>query len=147
MFSFTDDTTPYACNTDLDELLMRLEHDTALTVCWSESDFMKFNTDKCYLIISESLWTWKHKHESLWTDIGNDKLWESNNVKLLRVNMDRDLKFNGHMLDICSKANRKLTILSRMLKYLTFEEKCFLVRSYFESQLSYCRLMRMFHGI
>ena len=68
-------------------------------------------------------------------------------MKLLRVNMDRDLKFNGHMLDICSKANRKLTILSRMLKYLTFEEKCFLVRSYFESQLSYCRLIRMFHGI
>ena len=49
MFNFTDDTTPYACNTDLDGLLMRLEHDTALTICWFESDFMKLNTDKCYL--------------------------------------------------------------------------------------------------
>ena len=56
------------------------------------------------------------KHESLRTDIGNDKIWESNNVKLLEVSIDRDLKFNGHMLNICSKANRKLTILSRMFK-------------------------------
>ena len=54
--NFADDITPHTCDTNLDELLMRLEHDTALT--------------------------------------------------------DRDLKFNGHMLSICSEANRKLTILS-----------------------------------
>ena len=58
-----------------------------------------------------------------------DKISELNNVKLLGVNIDRDLKFNGHMLNICSKANRKLTILSRMFKYLTFEKKRILVRS------------------
>ena len=75
-----------------------------------------------------------------------DKIWELNNVKLLGVNIDRDLKFNGHMLNICSKANRKLTILSRMFKYLTFEKKRFLVRSYLESQYKYCPLVWMFHG-
>ena len=31
--NFADDTTPHACDTNLDELLMRLEHATALTVC------------------------------------------------------------------------------------------------------------------
>ena len=77
---------------------------------------MKSNTDKCHLIISEN-------NESLGTDIRNYKIWESNNVKLLGVNIDRNLKFNGHMLNICSKANIKLTILSRMFKYLTFEKK------------------------
>ena len=77
---------------------MHLEHDTALTVCWFESNYMKLNTDKCHIIISGN------KHESLWADIGNDKIWESNNVKLLGVNIDRDVKFNGHMLNICSKA-------------------------------------------
>ena len=42
-------------------------------------------------------------------------------MNLLGVNVDRDWKVNGHMLNICSKANRKLTILSRMFKY--FEKK------------------------
>ena len=54
---------------------------------------------------------------------GNDKIWESNNVKLLGENINRDMKFNGHMLNICGKANRKQTIFSRMFKYLTFEKK------------------------
>ena len=56
-----------------------------------------------------------NKNGSLWIDIGNDEIWESSNVKLLGVNIDRDLKFNEHMLNICSKANKKLTILIRML--------------------------------
>ena len=80
---------------------MCLEHDTTLMVCWFESNNMILNTDKFHLIIAGN------KHESIETDIGNNKMWESNNVKLLGVNIDRDLKFNSHMLNICSKGNRK----------------------------------------
>ena len=58
----------------------------------------------------------------------NDKIWESNIVKLLGVNINRDLKFNGYMLNICSKANIKLTILCSMFKYLIFEKRRVLVR-------------------
>ena len=64
--NFADDTTPYAYDTNLDELFMHLEHDTALTICWLEGNYMKLNTEKCYLIISGN------KHGSLWIDIGND---------------------------------------------------------------------------
>ena len=57
-------------------------------------------------------------------------------MKLLGVNIDRDLKFNGHKLNICSEANRELTIFSRLFKYLSSEKKKrIVVRSYFESQL------------
>ena len=44
--------------------------------------------------------------------IGNNKIRESNNVKLLGVNIDRHLKFNGHMLNICSKAKAKVGCLN-----------------------------------
>ena len=50
------------------------------------------------------------------------------------------------MLKVCSKANRKLTILSRMFKFLTFEKRRVLIKSYFESQFKYCPLVWMFHG-
>ena len=56
---FADDTTPHACDINLDELLMHLEHNTAFTVCWFESNYRKLNTDKYHLIISGN------KHESL----------------------------------------------------------------------------------
>ena len=56
--NFADDTSPHACDISLDELLMCLEHDSALPVCWFESNYMKLNTDKFHLIISGN------KHES-----------------------------------------------------------------------------------
>ena len=50
--NFADDTSPHACDISLHELLMCLEHDSALAVCWFESNGVKLNTDKCHLIIS-----------------------------------------------------------------------------------------------
>ena len=58
---------------------MHLEHDSALAVCWFESNSMKLNTDKCHLIISGN------KHESFGADLGNDRIWESNYVKFLGI--------------------------------------------------------------
>ena len=126
--NFADDTSHHTCDISLDEFLMHLEHDSALAVCWFESNYMKLNTDKCHLIISGN------KHESFWADIGNDRIWESNYVKLLGINIDRSLKFDFHMLKVCSKANRKLTILSRMFKLVTFKKRKVLIKAYFESQ-------------
>ena len=45
-----------------------------------------------------------------------------------------------------SKAKRKLTRLSRMLKFLTFEKRRVLIKAYFESQFKHCPLVGMFHG-
>ena len=94
--NLADDTSRHACDISLDELLIRLEHDSALAVCWFESNYMKLNTDKWHLIISGN------KHGSLWADIGKDRIWESNYVKILRKNIDTSLKFEFHMLKVCS---------------------------------------------
>ena len=37
--NFADDTTPYAGNTNLDELLIHLQHATTLSICWFESNY------------------------------------------------------------------------------------------------------------
>ena len=50
------------------------------------------------------------------------------------------------MLKKCSKANRKLTVLSRMFQFLTFKKRRALIKAYFESQFKYCPLVWMFHG-
>ena len=73
-------------------------------------------------------------------------MWELNYVKLLGTNIDRSLKFDFHMLKVYSNANRKLTILSRMFKFLTFKKRRVLIKAYFKSQFKYCPLMWMFHG-
>ena len=77
---------------------------------------MKLNTDKWYLIVSG------YKLEQVWAQVGGEIIWESVNVKLLVVTIDRELKFDKHVSKICSKASRKLTVLARMSKFVTLEK-------------------------
>ena len=56
-----------------------------LAIHWFENDYMKLGIDKCHLTVLG------YKHEKVWRNIGKDLIWESNDVKLLRVTIDRDL--------------------------------------------------------
>ena len=90
--NYVDDTTFYACDSDLRNLISRLEHDSVLAVEWFECNYLKLNQDKCHLLISG------HKYESVWVNIGSYKIWKSNDRKLLGVNIDRNLKFSHYIL-------------------------------------------------
>ena len=63
------------------------------------------------------------------------------------MNIDRSLKFYFHMLEVYSKSNRKLTILSSMFKFLIFKKKRVHIKAHFEFHFEYCPLVWMFHGI
>ena len=132
-----DDTTPYACDMDLQNLLHRLEGDTASAIFWFEANCMKLNQTKCHFLISGST-------EHLWTRVGEQVIWESNKEKLLGIHIDKGLKFKFHLLDICKKARAKVTALSRLAKIVPFQKKRILMNSFIESQFSYCPLVWMF---
>ena len=100
---------------------------------------MKLNRDKCRLIVSG------YKHEQVWANIGKDLIWENNDVKLLGVTIDRNLKFDKHFLKLCSKANQKLSALSRMANLLYFNKRRTFFKAFLESQFKYCPIVWMFH--
>ena len=138
--NYADDTTFYACDADLKNLVRRLEHDSELAIDWFENNYMKLNPDKCHFLISG------YKHESLFANIGDSKILESPSEKLLGVIIDRSLKFDEHVFSICKKAGRKLSALSRVSKFLSFAKKRILMKSFVESQFNYCPLVWMFCG-
>lgn len=78
---------------------------------------MKLHTDKCHLIVSG------YKHEKVSAHVGQDLIWESNDVKLLGVTIDKEWKFDNHVMKLCGKAKNKLNALSRMGKLLSFEKR------------------------
>ena len=65
-------------------------------------------------------------------------------VKLLGVQTDAELNFNLHIANICRSAANQLNALTRLRKFLGFEEKKVLINSYFHSNFNYCPLARMF---
>ena len=69
-----------------------------------ENSYMKLNADKCHFLVSGT------KYEHSWAKIGDDKIWESNEVNLLGVAIDNKLKLDSHIANICFKANQKLSV-------------------------------------
>ena len=138
--NFADDTTPYVCDKNLDFVLEQLELQSNVAIKWFEDNNMKMNASKCHLFVSGN------KHEHMWARIGNDLIWESKTVKLLGITIDNELKFDEHISNICKKADRKLTVLMRIKKYLDFEKLRILFKTFFESQFKYCPLTWMFYS-
>ena len=50
--NYANDTTFYACDSDLNYLISRLEHGSVLPVKWFECNYMKLNQNKCHLLMS-----------------------------------------------------------------------------------------------
>ena len=138
--NYADDTTFYKCDKDINNLTKSLEHDSLLAIEWFDSNYMKLNESKCHFIVAG------HKHEHIWTKIGQTMIWEQNNVKLLGVHIDSKLSFNDHVTSLCVKAGRKLTALTRIANLLSIEKRKILINSFIDSQFNYCKLIWMFHS-
>ena len=82
-----------------------------------------------YVGVKIIIWNWTqinavwYKTEQVWANTRKDLIWESNDVKLLGINTDRDIKFDKYVLKLCRKANRSLSALSRMAKLLSFNKR------------------------
>ena len=138
--NFADDTTFFACDKDLKTLISRLEHDSHLAIEWFESNYMKLNQDKCHLLVLG------YKHENMWAQIGEVKIWESSKQKLLGFLLDRDLSFNEYVSFLCKKDGRKLSVLSKLSNLMSFQQRRLFIKSFTGAQFEYCPLSRMFHG-
>ena len=66
---------------------------------------------------------------------------ESNDVRLLGITINRDLKFDKHVTKLCSKANQKLSALSRMAKLLSFNKTRTFFKAFVDSQFKYCPIV------
>ena len=138
--NFADDNTFSVCDQKLDKVIERLEGVSLKAIDWFKMNYMKLNEDKCHLLISG------HKFEHIWAKIGDSRIWESDKEKLLGIHIDNDLTFKYHIDQICNKAGRKLSALARVRHHFSFEKRRILMKTFVESQFSYCPLVWMFHG-
>ena len=136
--NFADDTTPHVSGYVLKDVLNVLEQESTILIDWFRDNFMTLNQGKCHLLVSG------HKHESVFANIGETRLWEEYCAKLLGIQIDRDLNFKKHVRELCKKAGRKLSMMSRVAKYMSLEKRKINMRTFFESQFTYCPLIWMF---
>ena len=138
--NFADDTTSYVCDKNLNFVMQQLEQQSNIALKWFEDNNMKMNASKWNLFASEN------KHEHMWAKIGDDQIWESGTIKLLDITIDNELKFDEYISNVCKKAQRKLTVQTRIKIYRDFKILRLLFETFFDSQFKYCPLTWMFYS-
>ena len=135
--NFADDTTLSVCDVKLEDLIHTLEDDSLTAIMWFEANYMKLNESKCHFLT-------RGTEEVLFVKVGDEIVWESNTEKLLGITIDKNLNFNAHLSNICKKANCKVTALARAARILPFHKRRLMLKTFIESQFSYCPLVWMF---
>ena len=98
---------------------------------------MKLNESKCHFMSCGCT-------EFLYAKVGDELIWESSSEKLLGITVDKQLNFNAHLSNICKKASSKVTALARLVRLLPFHKRRLMLKTFIESQFSYCPLIWMF---
>ena len=135
--NFADDTTLYACDMDIENVLNQLEDNAYTAILWFDNNYMKLNQGKCHFLASGS-------PEHLWVKVGSERIWESQTEKLLGMTVDKNLSFEPHLKILCKKVNQKVSALARVAGILPFQKRRILLKTFIESQFSYCPLIWMF---
>ena len=135
--NFADDTTLNACDIELQNVLHELEDNTLTAIIWFENNYMKLNQSKCHFLTCGS-------SEHLWVKVGNEVIWESQSEKLLGMTVDKNLDFELHLKTLCKKVNQKVSALARIANILPFQKRHLIMKTFIESQFSYCPLVWMF---
>ena len=93
--NYADDTTIFACGSDMCSILKSLEEDASLLSLWLESNYMKMNEYKSHLFIFGS------KDEEASVSISGSSIQESDEEELLGVTLDRRLNLKNHVSNLC----------------------------------------------
>ena len=142
--NFADDNTPYGIEKEIMQLLKDLEAETYTVLNWFRFNEMKPNQKKCHLIVAEV----DHKQYDPKSFIFlEDAFLESEEVvRLLGVQVDNEITFVEHVKLILAEAQKKLTALTRISKFMTKQKLKTLVSAFIESQFNYCPLVWMFQN-
>ena len=137
--NYADDNSPFACNVDVDSVILKLEKDAKALLTWFGINGLKANPDKFHLILN-------NPDEKYFIEIQNYKIRNSKCEKLLGVKINNNLSFDEHVADLCNKASKKLHALSRVAHFMKTEQRKIIMNSFINSQFGYCPLVWMFYS-
>ena len=136
--SYADDTTPYICGQDFNSVINVLEPNVNTLLKWFRQNGLIANSSKSHFLTSPYERRTLKIHDSIITS--------SSSEEHLGILIDSELTFHDHITRLCSKANQKLSALSRVSKYMTLPKRRLLMSSYITSQFNYCPLVWMIHN-
>ena len=138
IMSYADDNTAYVCSENNDVTLEKLEEVGKVLFEWFSNNFLKASANKCHLILSTD--------EPFSINIDNEVIKNSNNKKLLGINLNNRLAFDTHVANICNRVSNKFHALARISQYINIHKRRMTMKAFIASEFGYCPLVWMFHS-
>ena len=131
VYNFADDNTLYTCNKNLEHAFSNLKYDLRSVLDWFKINSMKANPGKFQFMVLGV------KNIAPFNLNVNGKIIPSSNeVKLLEITIDNQLKFKKHIEELCKKSSYILHALRRIRGYLTAEKARILANAFIDSQFN-----------
>ena len=89
----------------------------------------QFLKDKCHLVLSTG--------EPFSINIDNKVIKNSNNKKLLGINLNNKLGFDTHVTNICKLVSKKLHALARISQLMNIHIRRMTVKTFITSEFGY----------
>ena len=138
IMSYADDNTPYMCSDSVGVTLGKLEEVGKVLFEWFSNIFLKANGDKCRLILSTD--------EPFSINIDNEVIKNSNNRKVLGINLNNSLGFDNHVINICNRVSKKLHTVARTSQFINIHKRRMTMKAFIASKFGYCPLVWIFHN-
>ena len=138
IMSYVDDNTPYVCSENVDVTLEKSEEVGKVLFEWFSNNLLKPNRDKCHLILSTD--------EPFSINIDNEVIKNSNNEKLLGINLNNRIGSDTHVANICNQVSKKLHALARISQFMNIHKRRMTMKAFLASEFGYCPLVWMFHS-
>ena len=132
--NFADDNTLYATSSSSQGLTDTLNSLVNKAQLWFTENGMQSNPTKFQSIFFG-------KTPPCTISVNNISIVPTNQIKLLGVNIDKDLTFSAHIANICIKAGRNLNALKRVAKSLPVNVKLLLYKTYIMCHFNFCPLV------
>ena len=97
-----------------------------------------YDAGKCHLILSTD--------EPFSINIDNEVIKNSNNKKLLGINLNNRIGFDTHVANICNRVSKKLHALARISQFMNIHKRRMTMKAFIASEFGYCPLVWMFHS-
>ena len=144
LFNYADDNTLSTSNVNVSNVVSTLISEAENCVNWFNKNCMQVNAEKFQVMFLKPFR--KHIDLPMKLTVNECSIDVSNCVKLLGINIDANLNFDKHVNELCRKASRQLSVLTRFKSVFGKKEKMLMYNTFILSCFNFCPVVWHFCG-
>ena len=135
IYNYADDNSICCEGNDYESAHQNVLQSANVMLKWFKENYLQANPSKFQFIVFDKT------NISRTLNLDDNEIMSEQCVKLLGVNIDKNLNFSSHVSATCKKAGKQLNVLSRLSVCLDVEAKLLILQTFILSHFNYCPIV------